>query len=124
MKYKYIFCLKKYTYYKMCILVTGAAGFIGSNVANHLFKKGKDIIVLDKIDICSSLKNLEKGIVLIKGNICNSDLVNHILVEYKIEVIIHFAAETHVDNSFGNSIKFTESNVLLLQHNLSNNDDH
>lgn len=46
-----------------------------------------------------------------KGNICSSDLVTYVLREEKIDTILHFAAQTHVDNSFGNSFQFTQNNI-------------
>jgi UDP-glucose 4,6-dehydratase len=49
---------------------------------------------------------------LIKGNICSSDLVNYVLEAEQIDTIMHFAAQTHVDNSFGNSFQFTQNNIM------------
>jgi UDP-glucose 4,6-dehydratase len=46
------------------------------------------------------------------GNICSSDLVNYVLAEEEIDTIMHFAAQTHVDNSFGNSFMFTQNNIM------------
>lgn len=101
------------------ILVTGGAGFIGSNVVIHLVKKypNYNIINLDKFDYCSSAKNLDEiksypNHKVIKGNILSPDLVNYLLEEEKIDTIMHFAAQTHVDNSFGNSFLFTENNIM------------
>jgi len=95
------------------ILLTGGAGFIGSNVANYLYEKYKyPIVILDKLDVCSSLKGINSGITFIKGDICNTDLVNHILQDHKIDIIMNYASNTHVDLSLGNSIEFTKSNVL------------
>jgi dTDP-D-glucose 4,6-dehydratase len=48
----------------------------------------------------------------VKGNICSSDLVSFVLEAEKIDTIMHFAAQTHVDNSFGNSFQFTQNNVM------------
>ena len=48
----------------------------------------------------------------INGNICSSDLVNYVLKNEKIDTIMHFAAQTHVDNSFGNSFQFTQNNIM------------
>jgi UDP-glucose 4,6-dehydratase len=48
----------------------------------------------------------------VKGNICSSDLVNHVLEEEEIDTVLHLAAQTHVDNSFGNSFSFTQNNIL------------
>lgn len=48
----------------------------------------------------------------VKGNICSSDLVNFVLASEKIDTIMHFAAQTHVDNSFGNSFQFTQNNIM------------
>jgi dTDP-D-glucose 4,6-dehydratase len=72
---------------------------------------------LDRLDYCSCLENLDeikfyKNYKLVKGNICSSDLVNHVLEEEEIDTIMHFAAQTHVDNSFGNSFSFTQNNIL------------
>jgi len=69
------------------------------------------------LDYCSCLENLNeikfyKNYKLVKGNIRSSDLVKHVLEEEEIDTIMHFAAQTHVDNSFGNSFSFTQNNIL------------
>ncbi|KAJ8763003.1 hypothetical protein K2173_023208 [Erythroxylum novogranatense] len=100
------------------ILITGAAGFIASHVCNRLIRNYPDykIIVLDKLDYCSNLKNLlpsrsSPNFKFIKGDIASADLVNFILLTESIDTIMHFAAQTHVDNSFGNSFEFTKNNI-------------
>ncbi|XP_077236759.1 trifunctional UDP-glucose 4,6-dehydratase/UDP-4-keto-6-deoxy-D-glucose 3,5-epimerase/UDP-4-keto-L-rhamnose-reductase RHM3-like [Tasmannia lanceolata] len=100
------------------ILITGAAGFIASHVTNRLIRNYPDykIIALDKLDYCSSLMNLfparsSPNFKFIKGNIASADLINYLLVEEDIDTIMHFAAQTHVDNSFGNSFEFTNNNI-------------
>ncbi|KAK7314167.1 hypothetical protein VNO77_39379 [Canavalia gladiata] len=100
------------------ILITGAAGFIGSHVANRLVKSYPEykIVVLDKLDYCSNLKNLQPSksypnFKFVKGDIGSADLVNYLLITESIDTIMHFAAQTHVDNSFGNSFKFTRNNI-------------
>lgn len=100
------------------ILITGAAGFIASHVANRLVRNHPDykIIILDKLDYCSNLKNLNPSKLspnfeFIKGDIASADLVNFILLSQSIDTIMHFAAQTHVDNSFGNSFEFTKNNI-------------
>ncbi|KAJ8758602.1 hypothetical protein K2173_000323 [Erythroxylum novogranatense] len=100
------------------ILITGAAGFIASHVTNRLIKNYPEykIVALDKLDYCSSLKNLvscrsSPNFKFMKGDIACSDLVNHLLVVEDIDTIMHFAAQTHVDNSFGNSFEFTTNNI-------------
>ncbi|KAI3437529.1 uncharacterized protein J3R85_005305 [Psidium guajava] len=100
------------------ILITGAAGFIASHVCNRLIRNYPDykIVVLDKLDYCSNLKNLlpsrsSPKFKFIKGDIASADLVNFILLTESIDTIMHFAAQTHVDNSFGNSFEFTKNNI-------------
>lgn len=101
------------------ILITGGAGFIASHVVIHFVKKYPQykIVNLDKLDYCSSLANLKEienapNYKFVKGNICSSDFINYILKSEEIDTILHFAAQTHVDNSFGNSFQFTENNIL------------
>jgi len=101
------------------ILITGGAGFIASHVIILLVKKYPDIkiINLDKLDYCSCIENLQEieslpNYKFIKGNICSSDLIKHILHSEKIDTIMHFASQTHVDNSFGNSFAFSENNII------------
>lgn len=75
-----------------------------------------NIVVYDRLDYCSCLENLDElqglpNFKFIKGDIATADLVNYALLEEKIDTIMHFAAQTHVDNSFGNSFAFTQSNI-------------
>ena len=100
------------------ILLTGGAGFIGSNVVLHLMEKYPfyHIVVLDKLNLCSSINNLSfvhdnPNFKFVRGDISSADLVYYLLLAERIDTILHFAAETHVDNSFGNSLHFTDSNI-------------
>ena len=75
------------------------------------------IVNFDKLDYCSSLSNLNEikgapNYKFIKGNLLSADLIKYILEQEQIDTIIHAAAQTHVDNSFGNSFAFTENNVM------------
>jgi dTDP-glucose 4,6-dehydratase len=107
----------------MNILVTGGCGFIGSNFINYILKKYNNINIynIDCLNYCSKINNVENNIkyTFIKGNITDKELVYNILYNYKINIIIHFAAQTHVDNSFDNSLQFTIDNIygthVLLQ---------
>lgn len=100
------------------ILITGAAGFIASHVANRLVRHYPHykVVVLDKLDYCSNLKNLNPSssspnFKFVKGDIASADLVHFLLLTENIDTIMHFAAQTHVDNSFGNSFEFTKNNI-------------
>lgn len=99
------------------ILVTGAAGFIGSNFVQYFTSKYPDynIIVLDKITYAGNIHNLDPvkdKIKFIQGDICDRSLVEKIFKEEEINGVIHFAAESHVDNSIKTPFIFTETNVL------------
>lgn len=100
------------------IFLTGGAGFIGSHVAILLCRKYPHykVIVYDKLDYCSCLENLceierLRNFKFVKGDIASPDLVNFVFKEEQIDTVMHFAAQTHVDNSFGNSFAFTHSNI-------------
>jgi len=100
------------------VLITGGAGFIGSHVAIRLgvnFPSYK-IIILDKLDYCSSLKNLVPlrhllNVKFVEGDIRSADLLRHLIKSENIDTVLHFAAQSHVDNSFGNSFEFTKNNI-------------
>jgi len=99
----------------MNFLISGALGFIGSNFVNFYQDKYPDskIVVLDKKDYCASEENITNNdIKIVIGNILDLDLITKILYENQINIVIHFAAESHVDNSFNNSLEFTKTNVL------------
>jgi len=103
---------------KKSILVTGCAGFIGSNFVPYFLEKYKDyfIVNLDLLTYAGDLENLKESkdnpnYKFIKGDICNRDLVEFIFEEYNIQGVIHFAAESHVDNSIKNPGVFIETNV-------------
>ncbi|GJD12393.1 Trifunctional UDP-glucose 4,6-dehydratase/UDP-4-keto-6-deoxy-D-glucose 3,5-epimerase/UDP-4-keto-L-rhamnose-reductase RHM3 [Galdieria sulphuraria] len=101
------------------ILVTGGLGFIGSSVCRHLSSLYPDyfLLILDKVDYCSSTENVSECLrsnncKLVKGDVLSSDLLRFLLEEEQIDTVLHFAACTHVDNSFGSSLTFTHNNVL------------
>ena len=104
----------------MNLLITGGCGFIGSNFINYICNK-KDIgrvINIDAMYYCASIDNIDKKIrdntskyKFIRGNINDFNLIKYILETEKITHIIHFAAQSHVDNSFENSLQYTFDNV-------------
>ena len=100
------------------ILATGCAGFIGSNFVPYFLNKYKNynIVNLDLLTYAGELENLKEcennpRYKFIKGNICNRELVEFIFNEYDIQGVIHFAAESHVDNSIKDPGVFIETNV-------------
>jgi len=105
---------------KIRLLVTGGCGFIGSNFINYYFPQNKcDLLInLDAMYYCANEKNINDNIRsssnyhLVKGNVCNEDLVNLLLQEHKITHVIHFAAQSHVQRSFDDSLSFTQDNIV------------
>lgn len=105
----------------MRILVTGGAGFIGSNFIRHVLSKHPEykIVNLDKLTYAGNPHNLKdaernSNYQFIKGDICDSELVENLLKQ-KIDAIINFAAETHVDRSLYDPEVFVKTNVLGTQ---------
>lgn len=100
------------------IMITGAAGFIGANFAEHMVKKYDGIynfVIYDKLTYAGNMHNLDNiidKITFVKGDICDFDEVMNTLKKYKIDAIVHFAAESHVDNSIKTPFVFTQTNVL------------
>ena len=101
------------------LLVTGAAGFIGSNFVRYMFARYPDIkiISLDKLTYAGSLENLsaveqEKNHIFVQGDINDKELVLSLLRRHRIDTIAHFAAESHVDNSINNPQLFLETNII------------
>jgi dTDP-glucose 4,6-dehydratase len=102
----------------MTLLVTGGAGFIGSNFVLHVLRKYPDsrIVNLDKLTYAGNLENLREvegdpRHIFLQGDICDSELVAQLLVRYSIDVIINFAAESHVDRSILEATAFMRANV-------------
>jgi len=98
------------------ILVTGGAGFIGSNFVHrwHRQHPGDRILVLDKLTYAADPSQIEglEGVELVKGDIQNRELVAHLLTRHGIRKLVHFAAESHVDNSITGPAAFIQTNVL------------
>lgn len=101
------------------ILVTGGAGFIGSNFVRMVLSEHSDcfIVNLDKLTYAGNLENLadfleHKNHKFIKGDICDTALIQKIINEYQIDVIINFAAESHVDRSITGPKIFIETNIV------------
>lgn len=101
------------------ILITGGAGFIGSNFVSYFISKYPDCFVvnLDKLTYAGNLENLREceglsNYKFVKGDICDAELVNCLFDEFDIRGVIHFAAESHVDNSIKNPRAFVDTNVI------------
>lgn len=95
-------------------LVTGGCGFIASNFLNLMKEKYPEIkfINLDKLDYCSNVHNVNPGVsAFVKGDIRDEDLVGYLIKQYDFDVVFHFAAMSHVDNSFNDPKSFTMNNV-------------
>ena len=103
----------------MKLLVTGGCGFIGSNFVNYYFNQNKDVTIvnLDAMYYCASETNVTEDVRkseryhLVKGNLCSYDLIANILKIYQIDTIIHFAAQSHAQNSFEDALQYTHDNV-------------
>jgi dTDP-glucose 4,6-dehydratase len=101
------------------LLVTGGAGFIGSNFVHHWLEHhpGERIVVLDALTYAGNLANLESvrhraELRFVQGNICDTALVESLLREEAIDTLVHFAAESHVDRSIHGPDVFIEANVI------------
>jgi len=99
----------------MKILITGGAGFIGSEFVRQAVKKGYQVAVVDKLTYAGDLERLKvvwDSINFYRADITNSEFVEHIFDKEKPDVVIHFAAESHVDRSILNPAEFLNSNIL------------
>ena len=101
------------------MLVTGGAGFIGCNFVRYMLETDADlhIVNLDKLTYAGSLDNLkdlpdESRHIFVQGDICDRTLVDRLLREHRIDTVVHFAAESHVDNSIAGPEAFVKTNVL------------
>lgn len=99
------------------ILITGGAGFIGSNFIQYFQEKHPDytLVNLDSLTYAGNLNNLKdvssKNYFFEKGDICDTKLVKEIFFDHKIDGVIHFAAESHVDNSILGPAEFIRTNI-------------
>lgn len=107
---------------KSKILITGGAGFIGSNFIRYILKEypGNRVVNLDKLTYAGNLENLEEikndpGYRLVRGDIADRELVNRLFEEEKFDLIVNFAAESHVDRSILDAAPFIETNIKGTQ---------
>ncbi len=106
----------------MTIIVTGGAGFIGSNFIFHMLKKYPDykIVCLDKLTYAGNLSTLKdvidnQNFRFVKADICDKDAVDFLFAEEKPNIVVNFAAESHVDRSIENPSVFIETNIMGTQ---------
>ena len=104
------------------VLVTGGAGFIGSNLVRYLRRErpGWTVVNLDKLTYAGNLESLadlrhDEGHIFVRGDIANADLVEHLCEQYEIEGLLNLAAESHVDRSILGPGIFVETNVSGTQ---------
>jgi dTDP-glucose 4,6-dehydratase len=105
--------------YKRNILITGGAGFIGSHVVRRFVRSYPEyrIVNLDKLTYAGNLENLKDisesaNYTFVKGDIVDSAFINQVFEDYRIDAVIHLAAESHVDRSISNPLEFVMTNVV------------
>ncbi len=103
----------------MTYLVTGGAGFIGSNFIDYMTNKypNDTFVCIDALTYAGNMDNLKdslklRNFIFINGNICDRELISRLFIYYKFDYVINFAAESHVDNSIVSSGEFVKTNVL------------
>ncbi len=102
---------------KKC-LVTGGCGFIGSNYIRTVLDREEDLHVvnLDKLTYAGNIQNLNgispDNLTIVKGDICDMDLVNSLFEKHQFDTVVHFAAESHVDRSIEGPAEFIQTNVV------------
>lgn len=101
------------------LLVTGGAGFIGSNFVRYWQAQYPEqtIVVLDALTYAGNLANIQDlldagKVSFVQGDICDTHLVEQLLVEYKVDTLVHFAAESHVDRSIDGPDAFIQTNII------------
>lgn len=98
------------------VLITGGAGFIGANFVEFALTQATDqLIILDKLTYAGNLDNLkgvQNEITFIQGDICDTALVHSLFEKYQFRKVIHFAAESHVDNSISGPGEFIQTNIV------------
>ena len=106
----------------MTIIVTGGAGFIGSNFIFHMLDKHPDerIVCLDKLTYAGNFSTLQPvmdhpNFRFVKADICDRDAVNRLFEEEKPDIVVNFAAESHVDRSIDNPGVFLQTNIIGTQ---------
>ena len=106
----------------MKILITGGAGFIGGNFCHYMLEKHPedDYVCLDALTYAGNMETLadimdNPNFKFVKGNICDKELVEKLFEEEKFDIVINFAAESHVDRSIENPKVFLESNIIGVQ---------
>lgn len=109
---------QSHTFKASSVLVTGAAGFIGSNYVQH-FVPGSSAhwVVLDKLTYAGSLANLKPleelpNYTFVQGDICDTELLKDLFAQYRFDAVVHFAAESHVDNSITGPRAFVQTNLV------------
>ena len=98
------------------LLVTGGCGFIGSNFINLIMERFDNINVINIAMLCQQGKcriwRISPRYTFIKGNLCSMDLVRHVFDTHKPTHIVHFAAQSHVQNSFSDALQYTQDNIV------------
>jgi dTDP-glucose 4,6-dehydratase len=101
------------------IVITGGAGFIGSNFVRHFIEtQPHKVVVLDKLTYAANVNNINDittipgKLLLVEGDICDAETVSNVLTGFAPYAIIHFAAESHVDKSIEDATNFIQTNII------------
>lgn len=92
------------------MLVTGGAGFIGSNFARMALDRGYDVVVLDKLTYAGRRDNVPAQVEFVEGSVCDAEVVNNLVSA--CDITVHFAAESHNDNSLREPRPFIDTNLV------------